>query len=67
MHHHIRDISFGEDHSTSRTGHGPTNLATLRAAVITAIKDAGYLYIPEGRRDHLHPIDALYLHGLIAA
>jgi len=67
VHHHIRDISFGEDHSTSRTGHGPTNLATLRAAVITAIKDAGYLYIPEGRRDHLHPIDALYLHGLIAA
>ena len=66
VHHHIRDVSFGEDASTSRTGHGPVNLATLRAAVIAAIKDVGYLYIPEGRRDHTHPIDALYLHGLIA-
>jgi len=63
--HHIRDVSFGEDTSTSRTGHGQTNLATLRGAVINAIKDAGYLYIPEGRRDHTRPLDALYLHGLI--
>ena len=63
--HHIRDVSFGEDSSTSRTGHGQSNLATLRGAVINAIKDAGYLYIPEGRRDHVRPIDALYLHGLI--
>jgi len=67
VHHHIRDISFGEDHATSRTGHGPVNLATLRAMVIAAIKDAGYLYIPEGRRDHTRPIDALYLHALIAS
>jgi predicted transposase YbfD/YdcC len=27
--HHIRDVSFGEDASTSRTGDGPTDLATL--------------------------------------
>lgn len=67
VHHHIRDLSFGEDHATSRTGHGPVNLATLRATVIAAIKDAGYLYIPEGRRDHIRPIDALYLHELIAS
>jgi len=66
VHHRTRDVSFGEDDSTSRTAHGPVNLATLRAAVIAAINDAGYLYIPEGRRDHTHPIDALYLHGLIA-
>ena len=63
--HHIRDVSFGEDTSTSRTGHGQTNLATLRGAVINAIKDAGYLYLPEGRRDHVRPIDALFLHGLL--
>ena len=62
-----RDVSFGEDASTSRTGHGPTNLATLRAAVTTAIQDAGYLYIPEGRRDHTQPIDALYLHDLLTS
>jgi predicted transposase YbfD/YdcC len=63
--HHVRDVSFREDHATSRTGNGPTNLATLRAAVIAAIHDAGYLYIPQGRRDHVDPIDALYLHGLM--
>lgn len=67
VHHRIRDVSFGEDASTSRTGHGPTNLATLRAAVTTAIQDAGYLYIPEGRRDHTQPIDALYLHDLLTS
>lgn len=63
--HHIRDISFGEDHSTSRTGHGPTNLATLRSAIKAALKDVGYLYIPEGRRDHTKVAETLYLHGLI--
>lgn len=62
MQHHIRGVAFGEDTSTSRTGHGQTN---LRGSVINAIKDAGYLDIPEGRRDHVRPIDALYLHGLL--
>jgi len=63
-HHHIRDVSFREDAATSRTGHGPANLATIRAAIIAAIKDAGYLHIPEGRRDHATPAEALRLHGL---
>jgi predicted transposase YbfD/YdcC len=62
--HHVRDVSFGEDHCTSRTGNGPINLATIRAAVINAIQDAGYLHIPEGRRDHTTAAEALYLHGL---
>ena len=63
-HHHIRDVTFGEDTATSRTGSGPANLATIRAAVIAAIKDAGYLHIPEGRRDHTTPAETLHLHGL---
>ena len=42
---------------------GPANLATIRAAVIAALKDAGYLHIPEGRRDHTTPAEALRLHG----
>jgi len=63
-HHHIRDLTFREDAATSRTGCGPVNLATLRAAVTAAIKDAGYLHIPEGRRDHTTPAEALRLHGL---
>ena len=63
-HHHIRDVSLGEDSSASRTGSGPANLATIRAAIIAAIKDAGYLHVPEGRRDHTTPAEALRLHGL---
>ena len=50
-HHYIRDTTFSEDTATSRTGGGPANLATIRAAVIAAIK-TGYLHVPEGRRDH---------------
>jgi predicted transposase YbfD/YdcC len=63
-HHHVRDVTFGEDTAASRTGSGPANLATIRAAVITALKDAGYLHIPEGRRDHTTPAETLRLHGL---
>src|ERR1035438_3228244 len=63
-HHHIRDTTFSEDTATSRTGSGPANLATIRAAIIAAIKDAGYLHVPEGRRDHTTPAETLHLHGL---
>ena len=63
-HHYFRDVTFGEDTATSRTGSGPANLATIRAAIIAAIKQAGYLYIPEGRRDHTTPAETLCLHGL---
>jgi predicted transposase YbfD/YdcC len=63
-HHHVRDVTFGEDASASRTGSSPANLATIRAAVIAALKDAGYLHIPEGRRDHTTPAETLRLHGL---
>jgi predicted transposase YbfD/YdcC len=63
-HHHVRDVTFGEDTATSRTGSGPANLATIRAAIIAAIKDAGYLHIPEGRRDHTTPAETLRLHDL---
>ena len=62
-HHHVRDLSFGEDASASRTGSGPVNLATIRAAITAALKDAGYLHIPEGRRDHTTPAEALRLLG----
>jgi hypothetical protein len=45
------------------TGSGPASLATIRAAITVAIKDAGYLHIPEGRRDHTTPAETLHLHG----
>ena len=57
-------MTFTEDTSTSRTGSGPVNLATIRAAIIAAIKNAGYLHVPEGRRDHSTPAETLRLHGL---
>jgi predicted transposase YbfD/YdcC len=63
-HHHVRDVTFSEDTATSRTGSGPANLATIRAAIIAAIKDVGYLHVPEGRRDHSTPAETLRLHGL---
>jgi predicted transposase YbfD/YdcC len=63
-HHHVRDVTFNEDTATSRTGSGPANLATIRAAITATIKDAGYLHIPEGRRDHTTPAETLHLHGL---
>ena len=56
--------TFGEDAATSRTGRGPVNLATIRAAVIAALKDAGDLHIPEGRRDHITAAETLRLHRL---
>ena len=62
--HHVRDTTFSEDTATSRTGSGPANLATIRAAITPAIKDAGYLHVPEGRRDHTTPAETLRLHGL---
>jgi predicted transposase YbfD/YdcC len=62
-HHHVRDLSFREDAAASRTGRGPVNLATIRAAITAALKDAGYLHIPEGRRDHTTPAETLRLHG----
>jgi hypothetical protein len=57
-------VSFGEDAAISRTGRGPVIPATIRAAVIAALKDAGYLHIPEGRRDHTTPAETIRLHGL---
>lgn len=32
--HYVRDVTFGEDASTVRTGYAPQNLATLRNVVI---------------------------------
>lgn len=65
--HYVRDVSFGEDASTSRTGHGPVNLATIRATVMNALRGNGYHHIPEGRRDHTRPADAARLHGFTSS
>ncbi len=61
--HYVRDVSFGEDASTLRTGNIPTNIATLRSTVINRLRRAGYRFIPPSRRDHTTPTAALDLHG----
>lgn len=61
--HYVRDVTFGEDRSTVRTGNAPANLATIRSAVTNALRRAGHAFIPTGRRAHTTPADALTLHG----
>src|SRR4051795_11115805 len=36
--HWVRDVTFGEDHSQVRTGHGPTGLAALGTLAINALR-----------------------------
>jgi hypothetical protein len=53
-------VTSGEDTATSR---GPVNLATIRAAIIAAIQDAGYLHTPKAA-DPTTPPETHRLHGL---
>jgi predicted transposase YbfD/YdcC len=50
--HWVRDVTFGEDHSQIRTGHGPTNLAALRTLAINALRLTGHTNIAAGLREH---------------
>jgi hypothetical protein len=57
-------VTFSEDTSASRTGSGPANPGDHPRRHHRGLKDAGYLHIPEGRRDHTTPAETLRLHGL---
>jgi hypothetical protein len=67
--HYVRDVTFGEDRSTVRTGHAPDNLATLRNLVIglcgldAARKKQPASYLPRFRsaakNDHQTAVDLL--------
>lgn len=48
--HHVRDVSFGEDSSRVRTGHGPQNMAMLRNLTIPLLTELGMTSIPEAVR-----------------
>lgn len=37
----MRDVVFREDHSTISTGNAPQNLAALRNAALTCVRDDG--------------------------
>ena len=48
--HHVRDVSFGEDASRVRTGHGPQNMAMLRNLAIPLLTELGHTSVPEAVR-----------------
>jgi predicted transposase YbfD/YdcC len=50
--HHVRDVTFGEDASTCRTGNLPRLMASFRNLAINLIRLAGHKYIPDGLRLH---------------
>jgi predicted transposase YbfD/YdcC len=59
--HYVRDVTFGEDVSRIRTGHGPQNLATLRSVTMNFLRRLGSS-IADARREmalapHTAPLD----------
>ena len=50
--HWVRDVSFDEDRSQVRTGHGPQVMAALRNLAITALRLSGATNIAAGLRHH---------------
>lgn len=50
--HWVRDLTFDEDHSAVRTGHGPQVMAALRNLAITALRLSGTTNIAAGLRHH---------------
>lgn len=50
--HWVRDVSFDEDRSQVRTGHGPQVMAALRNLAITALRLSGITNIAAGLRHH---------------
>jgi predicted transposase YbfD/YdcC len=49
--HYVRDVTFGEDASQIRTGHGPENMATIRSLAINLLREAGFNNIAGAIRD----------------
>src|SRR5215475_13150583 len=50
--HYVRDVTFREDASQTRTRHAPANLASLRNIVIGAFRRAGHVNIAHARSLH---------------
>lgn len=48
--HHVKDASMGEDACKVRSGHGPDNLATLRAVAIELLSGLGQGTLPDAIR-----------------
>ncbi len=50
--HWVRDVTYQEDDSQIRTGHGPQVMASLRNLAITILRLAGYTNIAHATRHH---------------
>ncbi len=48
--HWVRDMTFDEDRSQVRTGHGPQVMASLRNLAISLLRQAGHRNIARGVR-----------------
>jgi len=53
--HYVRDVTFGEDASRIRTGHGPQNMATLRSVAMNFLRMLGGSIADAGRQLSLAP------------
>jgi predicted transposase YbfD/YdcC len=63
--HYVRDVTFREDASQTRTGHAPANLASLRNIVIGAFRRAGHVNIAHARSLHANSYErVISLFGL---
>jgi predicted transposase YbfD/YdcC len=50
--HHIRDVTYRQDHCQIRTGSGPAVMATLRILAIAILKFCGWTNIAKANRHH---------------
>jgi predicted transposase YbfD/YdcC len=50
--HWVRDVTYGEDNSQTRTGNGPQVMATLRNTAISLLRLAGHTNIAKAHRHH---------------
>jgi predicted transposase YbfD/YdcC len=63
--HYVRDVTFGEDASTVRTGSAPEVMTALRNTVLAFLRAQGYQNIAAGlRQNSWQPGTALRLLGL---
>ncbi|MFD5514204.1 ISAs1 family transposase [Streptomyces sp. NPDC127051] len=53
--HYVRDVTFGEDASRIRTGHGPQNTSTLRSAAMNYLRAMGGSIADAQRKVALNP------------
>lgn len=53
--HYVRDVTFGEDASRIRTGHGPQNMATLRSVTMNFLRRKGSSIADTRRQPALAP------------